>query len=64
MIFALGIIFLPIRNFISTFLYVLLPFLMTYYYGLSTNDALLTIVLPFVGYPLMALKGYYNDQIY
>ncbi len=63
-VLAVLIIFLPIRNIIATFLYVLMPYLVSYYYGMSNKVAFLTLLVPFIGYPYIAMKGFYNDTIY
>ena len=63
-VLILGCIFLPFRNLLYTFIYMFLPFLISYYYSHSILVAIFTIFIPILGYPYMALKGYYNDRVY
>ena len=60
-VFIAGIILLPIKNLFLTIIYILLPIYISYFYGMGIHSALFTIVLPFIGYPFMAYKGFYND---
>ena len=60
---VLGCIFLPFRNLLFTFIYMFLPFLISYYYSHNILVAIITIFVPILGYPYMALKGYYNDKV-
>ena len=62
-ILIIGIIFLPIRNLLMTLIYIYLPFTISYYYSQKLYVPIITLVLPFLGYPYMALRGYYNDNI-
>ena len=60
----LGIIFLPIRNLIMTFIYIFLPFIISYYYSQKIYVPIFTLFCPFLGYPFMALRGFYNDSVH
>lgn len=53
---GLGMIFLPDRAFAATFLFVLLPFMVSDAYGRGKLFGLLILVLPFIMYPLL---GYF-----
>ena len=63
-IFILGMIFLPIRNLIMTITYIFLPFIIAYYYSINLPIAIFTVFIPFIGYPIMALRGFYHDSIH
>ena len=60
---VIGIILLPIRNLIMTLIYIYLPFIISYYYSQQIYVPIITLVVPFLGYPYMALRGYYNDRV-
>ncbi len=60
---VLGIIFSPIRNLIITTLYFYLPFVFAYYFNIDFKMAAISLVLPFLGYPYIALRGSYNDFV-
>ena len=60
----LGIIFLPIRNLIMTLIYIFLPFVISYYYSQHIFVPIFTLFCPFLGYPFMALRGFYNDGVH
>ena len=62
-ILILGIILLPIRNLIMTLIYIYLPFIISYYYSQKIFVPIITLFFPFIGYPFMALRGYYNDNV-
>lgn len=53
---GLGMVFLPDRAFVATFLFVLLPFMVSDAYGRGKLFGLLILVLPFIMYPLL---GYF-----
>ena len=63
-ILILGMIFLPIRNLIMTITYIFLPFIIAYYYSINLPIAIFTVFIPFIGYPIMALRGFYHDSIH
>ena len=56
LILALGLIFLPDRAFVITLLCVLLPFMVSDAYGKGKLTGFLTLILPFIMYPLI---GYF-----
>lgn len=53
-ILSLGLIFLPDRAFIITFICILLPFAVSDAFGKGKVVGLLTLILPFIMYPLLA----------
>lgn len=56
LILALGIIFLPFRSLVATLLFVLLPFMVSDAYGKGKITGFLTLILPFIMYPVL---GYF-----
>lgn len=62
-VLILGIIFLPVRNLLMTLIYIYLPFVISYYYCQKIYVPIFTLLCPFLGYPFMALRGYYNDNV-
>ena len=60
---VIGIRLLPIRNLIMTLIYIYLPFIISHYYSQQIYVPIITLVVPILGYPYMALRGYYNDRV-
>ena len=59
-ILIIAAIFLPIKNLILTILYFYMPFILGYYYYGDYKIQAITLIIPFFGYPFMALRGKYN----
>ena len=60
-VLVVGIIILPIRNLLLTLIYIMLPIYISYFYGMGFHSSIFTMLIPFIGYPFMAYKGFYND---
>lgn len=61
---ALGLIFLPDRAFIITLICIILPFIVCDAYGKGKVTAVLTLILPFIMYPLIAyFTGTYEYDV-
>lgn len=56
MILGLLLIFLPDGMIVITLMYVFMPFLISYRYGRGFWMGIFTLLLPFIGYPLLAFK--------
>lgn len=54
---SLGLIFLPDRAFFVTFLFVLLPFMVSDAFGKGKICGFLTLILPFIMYPFLGYIG-------
>ena len=63
-VLILGIIFLPFRNLIMTFIYIYLPFVIAFYYSQNIFVPIFTLFCPFLGYPFMALRGFYHADVH
>lgn len=60
-VLGLGLIFLPCRMFVATLIIIFLPFLIADAYSDNLKIAILTFLLPFIMYPVLAyIKGYYT----
>ncbi len=62
-VLILGILLLPFKNLLLTITYIYMPFIISYYFGLNALTAIFTLIIPFIGYPYMALRGSYNDGV-
>ena len=66
-ILGLLLIFIPYKNLIATIMYIFIPFLIVdafVYSNISMFYGILALVLPFVAFPIIAMKGDYQYAIY